>query len=47
MQHSIDGYWHNLTVTGVPVTLLAIDTNGNAIDIGKATSDMSGNHQME
>ena len=47
MQHSIDGYWHNLTVTGVPVTLLAIDTNGNAIDIGKATSDMSGNYKME
>ena len=47
MQHTIDGYWHNLTVTGVPVTLLAIDTSGNVIDIGTATSDMSGNYQME
>ena len=47
MQHTIDGYWHNLTVTDVPVTLLAIDTNGNVIDIGTGTSDMSGNYQME
>jgi outer membrane protein assembly factor BamB len=30
------------TVTGVPVMLLAIDSDGNVIDIGIVTSDMSG-----
>jgi hypothetical protein len=47
MQHPIDGYWHDLTVTGVPVTLLAIDTNSNVIGIGTVTSDVSGSYQME
>lgn len=36
-----DGY----TVTGVPVMLLAIDSDGNVIDIGTATSDVSGKFQ--
>ena len=31
MQHPIDGLDHNLTMTGVPVTLTAIDPNGNVI----------------
>ena len=30
------------TVTGVPVTLLTIDSSGNVINIGTTTSDMSG-----
>ena len=37
----------NFTVTGVPVQLLAIDPNGNAVNIGTATSDVSGNFQYE
>ena len=39
MQHPIDGLDHNLTMTGVPVTLTAIDSNGNVIDIGTATTN--------
>jgi outer membrane protein assembly factor BamB len=41
-QLPIDGIYHNVTVTGVPVRLLAIDSNGTVIDIGTATSDVSG-----
>ena len=37
-QHPIDGIYHNITMTGVPVTLTAIDSNNNYIDIGKATT---------
>ena len=39
MQHPIDGLDHNLTMTGVPVTLTAIDSNGNVIEIGTATTN--------
>jgi hypothetical protein len=39
MQLPIDGIWHNITMTGVPVTLTAIDQNGAPTDIGTATSD--------
>ena len=39
LQQPIDGLWHNLTITGVPVTLTAIDPNGNSVDIGTVTSD--------
>jgi hypothetical protein len=46
MQAPIDGIWHNVTVTGVPVTLLSLDKDGHAINIGTATSDISGNFQM-
>jgi hypothetical protein len=42
-----DGYWHNVTVMGVPVDLYAIDSNGNTVSIGTATSDTSGSYQME
>jgi outer membrane protein assembly factor BamB len=38
IQHPIDGIYHNITMTGVPVTLTAIDSNNNYIDIGKATT---------
>ena len=38
-QMPIDGIWHNETITGVPVTLTAIDSNGIAIDIGTVTTN--------
>jgi PQQ-like domain len=38
IQHPIDGIYHNITLTGVPVTLTAIDQNGNPTDIGTATT---------
>jgi hypothetical protein len=38
MQLPIDGIWHNLTMTGVDVTLTAIDENGSSTNIGTATS---------
>jgi outer membrane protein assembly factor BamB len=39
MQHPINGIWHNLTITGVPVTLTAIGSNGTVIDIGSTTTN--------
>ncbi len=39
MQLPIDGVYHNLTMTGVPVSLVAIDPNYNSVDIGTAVSD--------
>ena len=38
MQTPIDGIWHNLTMTGVPVSLTAIDSAGNYVDIGVVTT---------
>jgi hypothetical protein len=38
----LDGIFHNVTVTGVPVSLLAVDSNGTVINIGATTSDVSG-----
>jgi hypothetical protein len=38
-QQPIDGIWHNETITGVPVTLTAIDQSGNIIDIGTVTTN--------
>jgi outer membrane protein assembly factor BamB len=38
MQHPIDGFWHDRQMTGVPVSLTAIDSNGNSVDIGTATT---------
>jgi hypothetical protein len=46
LQMPINGYYHNITVTGVPVTLLAIDSNGTTFNIGTTASDMSGTFQM-
>jgi hypothetical protein len=34
------------TATGVPVELTAIDPNGNFLNLGTATSDMSGNYAL-
>jgi outer membrane protein assembly factor BamB len=39
MQHPIDGYWHNLTITGVPVALTAIGEDGDFVDLGTVTTD--------
>ena len=41
-QQPIDGMYHNMTVTGVPVSIDAVDPNGNTVHIGDTTSDMSG-----
>jgi outer membrane protein assembly factor BamB len=38
MQHPIDGLDHDIQMTGVSVSLTAIDSNGNVVDIGVATS---------
>jgi len=38
MQLPIDGIWHDVTMTGVPVTMTAIDQNGNPTEIGTATT---------
>jgi hypothetical protein len=45
-QQPIDGLWHNETVTGVPVQLLAIGPNNETIDLGIVTSDLSGKFQL-
>jgi len=39
MQLPVDGIWHNLTMTGVPVTLTAIGADGTVIDIGATTTN--------
>ena len=38
-QQPIDGIWHNETISGVPVTLVATDSNGNPTTIGTATTN--------
>jgi hypothetical protein len=45
MQHPQDGLYHNETVTGVPVLLMAFDSNNNPITIDTVTSDVSGSFQ--
>ena len=39
IQHPVDGIYHNVTITGVPVSLDAIDPNGNSVHIGDATTE--------
>lgn len=39
MQMPIGGLWGNQTITGIPVTLTAIDPNGNTEDIGTVTTN--------
>jgi hypothetical protein len=39
MQHPIDGLYHNETMTGVPVMLTAIGSDGTVTDIGTTTTD--------
>jgi hypothetical protein len=38
-QWPIDGFWHNETITGVPVSLTAIHSDGSSYDLGTVTSD--------
>lgn len=38
-QSPIDGIWHNESITGVEVSLVAIGSDGSYIDIGKTTTD--------
>jgi hypothetical protein len=38
-QRPIDGIYHNLTITGVPVKLTAIGSGGTATDIGTVTAN--------
>ena len=38
-QQPIGGIWNNATITGVPVTLTALDSNGNYEDLGTVTTD--------
>ena len=39
LQMPVGGQWQNETLTGVPVTLTAIDASGSAIDIGTVTTN--------
>ena len=38
-QMPIDGLWHNETITGVPVVLTALSSDGTFFDIGTTTTD--------
>ncbi len=42
-QRPIDGFWHNVTVTGVPVSINVIDPNNNFFHLDTVTSDAKGN----
>ena len=47
MQHPIDGVGHNVQMTGVPISLTAIDSNGSYVDIGTVTtSPYYGTYEM-
>jgi hypothetical protein len=39
MQNPIDGIAHNATITGVPVVLTAIGSDGSVVDLGTVTTD--------
>jgi hypothetical protein len=39
MQMPIGGIWQNETITGVPATLTALDSDGAVIDIGTVTTN--------
>jgi PQQ-like domain len=39
LQMPIDGLWHNETITGVPVSLTAIGSDGSFVDLGAVTTD--------
>jgi len=39
LQQPIDGIWHNETITGVPVSLSALGSDGTYYDIGTTTTD--------
>ena len=39
MQQPIDGMFHNMTITGVPVLLTAIKSDGGVVDLGTVTTN--------
>jgi hypothetical protein len=39
LQRPIDGFNHNITMTGVPIVLTAIDSNGNSVNLGSVITD--------
>jgi hypothetical protein len=39
LQMPIDGLWHNQTITGVPVSLTAIGSDGSFVDLGTVITD--------
>ena len=39
LQQPVDGLWHNETITGVPVSLTAIRSDGTYVNIGTVTTD--------
>jgi hypothetical protein len=41
-QMPMDGYYHNVTITGVPISIDAVDPNGNFVHVADVTSDSSG-----
>ncbi len=41
-QMPIDGYYHNVTVTGVPISIDVIDPNNNTMHIADIVSDLTG-----
>src|SRR5208283_3839528 len=43
-QMPINGLYGNITVQGVPVSIDAVDPNGNAVHIATVTSDTSGTY---
>jgi hypothetical protein len=43
MQRPIDGFYHNVTVTGVPVSIDVVDPNNNWFHLSTVTSDENGN----
>jgi hypothetical protein len=43
MQRPIDGFFHNVTVTGVPVSIDVVDPNNNWFHLDTVTSDEKGN----
>lgn len=47
LQMPVDGIYHNETIKGVEVLLVAVDSNNNPTIIGTATTDSSGNFAME
>ncbi len=45
-QEPLDGLYHNITVTGIPVSIDAIDPNENYVHIGDPTSGYTGSYSF-
>jgi hypothetical protein len=39
MQYPVDGLYHNVSMTGVPVTVTAIDSKNNVVNVGTVTTN--------